>query len=155
MFGSSKSLLFMVTMPPFLGFVGLVFKKIRKQKYVVLVYDILPDALVSGGFIGDGFLVKRWRQLNRVVLNNADAVITIGEYMADNLNKDYNASKTTLGYTAVIHNWEDVDLIKPLQKSDNPFIKEHNLENKFIVMYSGNIGATHDVETLIEAAKIS
>ena len=153
LFGSSKSLLFMVTMPPFLGVIGFLFKKIRKQKYVVLVYDILPDALVSGGFIKNGFGVKLWRRLNRVVLDNADAVITIGEYMAENLDTMFDASRTALGYTAVIHNWEDVNVIKPLRKSVNPFVKEHGLENKFIVIYSGNIGATHDVETLVHAAK--
>src|SRR5450631_3218132 len=36
----SRSLLFIVSNPPFLGLVGLFFKLLRKQKYVVLVYDI-------------------------------------------------------------------------------------------------------------------
>ena len=42
---------------------------------------------------------------------------------------------------------------KPICKEQNPFVKEHHLENKFVVMYSGNIGYTHSVECLIEVAK--
>lgn len=153
LFSSSASLLFLVTTPPFLGLVGYVFKKLRGQKYVMLVYDIHPGAMIGAGMMKDGFVAQLWRKFNRLILNNADAVITIGEYMAANLAKDFCAEKTPLGRIAVIHNWSDVDCIKPLPKEDNPFIRKHGLEGKFIVMYSGNIGATHDMETLVEAAK--
>jgi len=39
-------------------------------------------------------------------------------------------------------------------KTENPFIKEHNLENKFIIQYSGNIGLTHKVEIVVEIAEL-
>ena len=153
LFSSSKSLLFLVTTPPFLGLVGYVFKKLRRQKYVMLVYDILPDALIGAGMMKESWVARVWRKFNKAVLSNADAVITIGEYMAANLTEDFDVSKTPLGHIAVIHNWADVESIKPIPKEQNPFIKEQGLQNKFIVMYSGNIGATHDTETLVEAAK--
>lgn len=119
----------------------------------MLVYDMHPGALIGAGMMKDGFIAKIWRKFNRVILNNADAVITIGEYMAANLEKECDVSKTPLGHIAVIHNWSDVDSVKPLPKENNPFIHKYGLEGKFIVMYSGNIGATHDMETLVEAAK--
>ena len=40
------------------------------------------------------------------------------------------------------------------EKNKNIFITEHGLQNKFIVQYSGNIGVTHNVETLIEIAEV-
>ncbi len=153
-FTSRKSLIFIVSTPPFLGLVGYVFKKIKGQKYVMLVYDIHPDLLINIGSLKDGFIAKMWRKLNRAVWNNADAVITIGEYMAQNLAKQFDVSRTTLGKIAVIHNWADVEWMKPIPKDNNLFIKEWGLEGKFIVMYSGNIGATHDLETLVEAIKV-
>lgn len=153
LFHSSKSAIFLVTSPPFLGVVGFIFKKIRRQKYVMLVYDILPNALIGAGAMKEGLLSRLWRRLNKMVFNHADAVITIGEYMAANLEKEFDASKTLLKRISVIHNWADVDLIKPLPKEENPFVQEHQLQEKFIVMYSGNIGATHDMVTLIEAAR--
>ncbi len=152
-FTSPKSLIFTVTNPPFLGLIGYILKKTRGQKYVILVYDMHPDLLVNIGALKDGFVANIWRKVNHLVWSNADAVITIGEYMAENLAKQFDAKKTTLGEIAVVHNWADVEWLKPIAKQDNPFVKQYGLENKFVVMYSGNIGATHDLETLVNAIK--
>lgn len=153
LFSSRRSLLFLVTTPPHLGFIGWFFKKIRRQPYVMLVYDIHPDALIGAGMLKDGWAARLWRRFNRVILNSADAVITIGEYMAARLEGHFDVTRTPFGQTAVIHNWSDVDRIKPLAREDNPFIRQYKLQDKFIVMYSGNMGATHDMETLVEAAR--
>lgn len=152
LFSSRRSLLFMVTTPPFMGLIGFFFKKIRKQKYVMLVYDIQPDVWISAGIIKNSPLLSLWKRINTLVLNHADAVITIGEYMAEKLSKQFDPAGTTYGKIAIIHNWADCESIKPLAKRDNPFIREHGLEGKCIVLYSGNIGATHDTETLTKAA---
>nr|WP_246597063.1 glycosyltransferase family 4 protein [Pontibacter aydingkolensis] len=53
----------------------------------------------------------------------------------------------------VIPNWSDVTLFTPIPKDQNPFIRDHGLEGKFLVQYSGNIGYTHNVEVLVELAK--
>ena len=42
----------------------------------------------------------------------------------------------------------------PVPKNENPFVLQHNLQGKFIVQYSGNIGGTHNIEVMIEAAKL-
>lgn len=140
-------------MPPFLGLVGYLLKKIRGQKYVILVFDIHPDLLMKVGGLRNSWIIKCWRRMNSMVLSHADAVITIGEYMAQNLAGQFDVKKTTLGKVAVIPIWADTDWLKPIAKEQNSFIAEHHLEGKFIVMYSGNIGATHDIETLLEAIR--
>lgn len=38
-------------------------------------------------------------------------------------------------------------------KAENPFVREHGLEGKFVVQYSGNIGLTHQVEVMIDLAE--
>ena len=48
--------------------------------------------------------------------------------------------------------WADTEFIKPIAKEKNRFITEHNLEEKFIVMYSGNFGLTHNIEKILNAA---
>jgi glycosyltransferase involved in cell wall biosynthesis len=52
----------------------------------------------------------------------------------------------------VIHNWEDEEFITPVPKSENPFSREHGLDDQFTVLYSGNIAEFHDLETLVGAA---
>jgi len=54
---------------------------------------------------------------------------------------------------ACISPWVDVANIKPIAKHLNPFALEHGLLNRTIVLYSGNMGYTHDIETILEAAK--
>lgn len=66
--------------------------------------------------------------------------------MANLLSKYVNKSKIK-----VIPNWGSITM-NPVPKVDNPFIKEHHLEGKFVVMYSGNIGYTHHVETIVALA---
>jgi glycosyltransferase involved in cell wall biosynthesis len=45
--------------------------------------------------------------------------------------------------------------LRPIKKESNKFVHQHNLAEKFVVMYSGNLGYTHDVEVLVDlAAKI-
>jgi glycosyltransferase involved in cell wall biosynthesis len=53
----------------------------------------------------------------------------------------------------IIPTWVDTDVIYPVPKSDNQWAKEHGLEGKFTIMYSGNFGATHEVDLLVEAAR--
>jgi len=52
----------------------------------------------------------------------------------------------------VIPNWADTDFIRPRPKADNPWAVRHGLAGKFVVMYSGAIGATHDTESIVAAA---
>jgi glycosyltransferase involved in cell wall biosynthesis len=52
----------------------------------------------------------------------------------------------------VIHNWADGAFIRPLAKTDNPFSDEHGLTDRFTLVYSGNIGDNHDLETVVRGA---
>ena len=52
----------------------------------------------------------------------------------------------------VIHNWSDADAIQPGSK-DNPFAREHGLVDKFVVMHSGNVGMSQDVDALLDVAE--
>ncbi len=44
--------------------------------------------------------------------------------------------------------------IRPLARADNPCIGEWGLEEKFVVSYMGNMGRFHDLETIMEAARL-
>jgi glycosyltransferase involved in cell wall biosynthesis len=54
----------------------------------------------------------------------------------------------------VIHVWADDRNIQPSKEDEqNPFLEKWNLEGKFVLGYSGNMGRFHDLETIAEAAK--
>lgn len=150
----SNALLFLVPFPPGLGMIAYLFKRLRGQRYVVLIYDIYPDAFVRfSGLKESGLIVRLWHRLNRLIWENAEIVFTIGEAMAENLEQKFDASKTLPGKVVFIPNWASTDWIRPVPKDKNEFAKKHGQVGKLTVMYSGNLGQTHDIETILAAAK--
>lgn len=150
----SDSFLFIVSNPPFLGILGLFFKVFRKQKYVVLVYDIYPDLLVGLGRIRNGLFTKAWIFLNRLVYQHSSIVFTIGQDMAAHLECQFDAKKASVGKVVSIPCWADLSIIKPILKGENWFAKKYVPPNKTTVLYSGNMGNTHDIESIIEVARM-
>ena len=49
---------------------------------------------------------------------------------------------------ALIPPWADIDELQPLPRGENPLRNEWNLQDKTVVMYSGNLGLAHDIDTL-------
>jgi glycosyltransferase involved in cell wall biosynthesis len=148
------TLVFSMSEPLCLGAVGYLCKRLRGQRYVILVYDIYPDALIQFGVLKKSGLAARiWRRLNRLVWENAEIVFTIGEAMAGSLEQMFDASKTLPGKVIFIPNWADTDWIRPVAKDKNEFAKKYGQVGKLTVMYSGNLGKTHDIETIIAAAR--
>jgi glycosyltransferase involved in cell wall biosynthesis len=150
-----NTVFFLVSNPPFLGFFALLVNLVKKNQYIVLVYDIHPDTLISFGVLNkNSFVVKLWRSMNRRVWNRSIAVYTIGSLMADNLTKQFNVKRTKLGHIGVIPPWADTNIIKPIDKNDNPFSRELGQEGKITILYSGNMGISHDIDSILQAAKI-
>ncbi len=150
----SSTLIFIVSNPPFLPLIGYLMKKLRGQPYVVLIYDIYPDlAIYLEKMSRRGPLVRMWRWFNKVAWQNSEAIFTIGDDMAIELAGMFKANRTRLGRVAVIPNWVDHNFIKPLSKEKNWFAQKYGQVNKFTVLYSGNLGATHDLETILTAVK--
>ena len=140
--------------PPILCWVGWLMKRLRGQRYSVMVHDIYPDILVRlAGYSERHPLIRLWRWLNRKAYENADAVMTLGEMMAANLEQQFDSSKTRAGKIEVVYPWVDTERIKPIPKDDNWFAQKYGQVNKLTVMYSGNMGLGHDIETMLEAAK--
>jgi glycosyltransferase involved in cell wall biosynthesis len=50
----------------------------------------------------------------------------------------------------VIPNWADGMQIQPIHRADNQFLERHGLRERFVVMYSGNLGAVHEFTTITE-----
>lgn len=149
---SKDSFLLIVSNPPFLGLLGMFYKKIRGQKYAVLVYDIYPDMLINLGQLQKGIFTDFWDYLNRVIYRNASVVFTIGNDMTKRLEAKLVAEKTPGKKIVYVPCWADLNFINPLPKEKNWFAKQHGQLDKTTVLYSGNMGNAHDIESILEAA---
>lgn len=149
---TNEDFLFIVSNPPLTTPLAWLIKIICGTRYIVLIYDIHPDILVALGKISAANpITKLWKKINCRAWENAVAVITIGDFMASHLEQQFNSSKTNAGRVLVVPVWSDTKLIKPIGKSDNYFLKELGLSNKKIILYSGNFGISHDIQSILEA----
>lgn len=143
MFGYKGYEVVYFTNPPMSYFAQLFVKK----RFSIVVYDIYPDALRNIGMKEDGWIYKRWAKINRKIYAKAEWIYTLSDGMADVLTKYVDRSKIK-----IVPNWSFTEKFAPIPKAENPFAVEHHLQDKFVVMYSGNMGYTHSVDVLLDAA---
>lgn len=119
-----------------------------KNPFSVIVFDTYPDALSNIGIKRGNPLFSLWAKWNRKLFARAKAVFTLSEGMAERLSNYIGREKIK-----VVPCWPANSDFAPMEKSLNPFVKEHHLDGKFVVLYSGNMGLTHNVQVLVECAK--
>ena len=54
----------------------------------------------------------------------------------------------------VIPNWADGEAIRPDPEAGRGFRREHGLEDRFVALYSGNLGLAHRFDAVVEVAKM-
>lgn len=134
-----------VTNPP----VSYLASLILKRTFSVIVYDTYPDALRNIGIRQGHWLYELWGKWNRKLFNKAKCVFTLSEGMALQISNYVDRSRIK-----VVPLWPASESFSPIKKEDNPFVLKHSLKDKFVVLYSGNMGYTHNVDTLVEVAEI-
>lgn len=144
-FRYSKYEVIYVTNPP-LSYLASLFVK---NRFSIIVFDSYPDALRNIGIRENHWLYKLWSKWNRKLFKKAKKVYTLSDGMAKQLTN--YVEKDCI---KIVPLWSSSESFKPIKKEDNPFALKHNLQDKFVVMYSGNMGYTHNVETIIDVANL-
>ncbi len=145
-------ILLLTTAPPFLYFLGYLTNLLFDLPYVCLIYDLYPDAAVELKVVSEkNLLVKFWDVINRIVWQKSQSIVVLSSTMKKRIvaKHPHLANKIF-----VIHSWVDPNEIQPIAKSENWFARQHELTDKFIVLYSGTLGRCHDVDTILNAAKL-
>lgn len=138
-----------MTDPPIIGLLALWTARRTGAKFVFLCEDIFPEvAVLVEGF--DNPLVSRTLdRINRYLLARADAIVVLGPRMQRRLVEEKGADPSLM---TIIHNWADCEAIQPAAK-DNAFSRAHGLADRFVVMHSGNVGLSQNLEVLLDAAE--
>jgi colanic acid biosynthesis glycosyl transferase WcaI len=123
-------------------------KLIYRCPTVLNLQDILPEAAVQTGLITNPLAIRAFEILEKFAYRSATQISVIAEGFRQNLlGKGISDSKMK-----IISNWVDVNFIRPLPKYENAFRQANGLEDKFVVLYSGNIARTQGIQTVIRAA---
>jgi glycosyltransferase involved in cell wall biosynthesis len=149
---SRKNDVFLLTSaPPFLSIAGYLSHLLLRFPYVCLIYDLYPDIAIALGVIPPKhWLVKLWRAINRRIWRASQGIIVLSPDMKERV---IAICPEVADKISVIHSWGDPELIVPIAKEENWFAKQHNLDSKFTVLYSGNMGRCHDLDTILATAQ--
>jgi glycosyltransferase involved in cell wall biosynthesis len=139
-----------LTTPPIIGLIGSLLRRLRGACQVYWSMDLHPDAsLALGQMSRRNPIVAALAWLSDFVYRQSDRVVVLGPYMADRIrNKGVRDSRIV-----EIPVWSRQDEIFPIPRQDNSMRASLGLSDKFVVMYSGNLGLAHSASEFIEAAR--
>ncbi|MBX3282179.1 MAG: glycosyltransferase family 4 protein [Acidobacteria bacterium] len=141
-----------VTNPPTMPFVVAIASLIRGAAYTLLIHDNYPEILIAAGKAGDKSLVVKFLGFwNRWLYKHAARIIAVGRDMRELLEVKTKGLDVPI---SVIPNWAELETVEPSPRAENPLLKELGIEDKFVLLYAGNMGYPNDIETILSAAKV-
>lgn len=151
LFSNKYDSILVVSNPPLIPFIAYLNKLIKNKPYYYLVHDVYPDIAVEVGAIKkDSMPYKLMNNINQLAIKNTEKLIVLGKDMKDIFLKKGVEEQSI----KIITNWSKKYELS-LDKTDNAFYKERELISTLNIVYTGNIGRFHDIETIIEIAKVA
>lgn len=154
-----------MTDPPLFVVAGQMIARVKKSRHIHWCQDLFPDLFPYLGVSFSKPVAVFFTKLSRRAMKKCDRIVTVGRCMGNRLKKE----GIIAGKIAIIPNWPDYELLGEDGKRRSPRAKKYKKsgknirpfdqqlkdghEKKFRVLYSGNLGAAHPVDTIIGAAQ--
>ena len=137
------------TDPFLLAFLGLILRFWHRSSLIIYLQDIHPDIGIAIGRLKENWLTQCLRKGLISCYRKADRVVV--------LSRDMRETLMTAGVCpdriTCVPNWIDSRLVRP-SIGRNAFRSLAGIsEETFVVMYSGNLGATQQLDHLIDVAE--
>jgi len=145
-----QDLVIAMTSPPLISFIGAWFARLRGSQFCYWIMDLNPDEALAAGWLTPGTLAARLlEKCSRFSLRNASKIVVLDHFMQKRiLEKDIESKKIS-----IIPPWSHDEDVQYDAEGRHRFRKSHNLDGKFVVMYSGNHSPCHPLDTILNAAK--
>lgn len=125
-------------------------KSLYRCPTILNLQDILPEAAIHTGLLSNRLGIRVFEFLERFAYRSATKISVIAEGFRENLlAKGVPAAKI-----GSIPNWVNVNFIRPLPKATSQFAQKYQLQDKFVVLYSGNIARTQGLRNAIRSARV-
>lgn len=146
---------FTISQPPILGgLLGVLGKWQKRAKMIYCIQDFNPEQTIAVGYSKNKLVLYLMMIADKFSCRHSDLVITVGRDLVETLKKRFK-NRNVPKYT-MINNWIDEKEVYPLPEDNErvlSFKKKYGLDNKFVIMYSGNIGLYYDLEKLVKVLK--
>ena len=144
--------IYTISQPPILGGVlGVLGKWLKGGKLIYNIQDFNPEQTMAVGYSKNKLLLNTVMSVDKFSCKKSDKVIVVGRDMQETLRNRFNNKKVPKN--VFINNWINEKEIYPLEQNHPrivEFKEKYNLKDKFIIMYSGNIGLYYDLENIIK-----
>lgn len=138
-----------LTSPPFAAAAAFFFARWRKSEFIYWIMDLNPDAAIAAGWIRKGsFAARTLESVLRFIVRRADKMVVLDRFMKNRVT----ARGADPRKIEVVSPWSHDGDLETVPHEANPFRQRHGLQERFVVMYSGNHGVGHPFETLLQAA---
>lgn len=137
------------TSPPMASLAAMAIGFFRRVPITYWAMDLNPDQVIAlKKMKATSPAARLLDALNRKILQRATNVVALDRFMVDRLLKkrDVRSKMHTMPP------WPHEEHLEIVKHDDNPFRAKHNLQGKFVVMYSGNHGYSTPVTTVLQAA---
>jgi glycosyltransferase involved in cell wall biosynthesis len=139
-----------LTDPPLLAVVSSAVAALRRCRQINWLQDLFPEVAYSLGVLSPTVPHKVLVGLRNLALQHADMNVAISDRMLDYVR----SQGIQRSRSVAIHNWTDGREVYPREPHESQLRSEWGLQGKFVVGYSGNLGRAHELETILEAAKL-
>ena len=142
-----------LSQPPVMGGVlGLIGSRIKRAKFIYNIQDFNPEQIMAVGYFKNRLLLNAAMAVDKYSCKKSDKVIVVGRDMEETLRKRFPSGQKMPKHVC-INNWIDEKEIYPLDKGDATVAKlrdKYGLKDKFVIMYSGNIGLYYDLLNILK-----
>lgn len=143
---------FSISQPPILGgLLGVWGKWMKHAKYIYNIQDFNPEQVLAVGYSKSKLITNAMMWFDKFSCKRSDLIITVGRDLVQTVHNRFQGKKVPK--TVMINNWIDEKEIYPLDENHprvQEFKKKYGVEDKFVIMYSGNIGLYYDLENLMK-----
>jgi colanic acid biosynthesis glycosyl transferase WcaI len=153
LFFPKQDLVVCFTSPPLIGLFGMFFCWLKGGDLAQWLMDINPEAAIAVGYLKSrSFSARLFLGVFRMTLKRSHLLIVLDRWMKEKVV----AHGISPDRVTIIPPWPIQDQqnnLGLLEKSSNPLRAKYGLENKFVILYSGNHSIVHPPDTLLQAAK--
>jgi glycosyltransferase involved in cell wall biosynthesis len=145
-----QDLVLAMTSPPLISFLTAAYARLRGIKFCYWIMDLNPDEALAAGWLQPDSFAARWlERCSRFSLRQAARIIVLDQFMNERICRKGIAPEKI----SVIPPWSHDSEVNFDLGGRLAFRKANGLENKFVVMYSGNHSPCHPLDTVLAAAK--
>lgn len=143
---------FSISQPPILGgLLGVWGKWMKHAKYIYNIQDFNPEQVLAVNFSKNKLITGAMMFFDKFSCRRSDLIITVGRDLVQTVHNRFKGKKVPK--TVMINNWIDEKEIHPVG-ANHPkvvaFKEKYGLQDKFVIMYSGNIGLYYDLENIMK-----